>query len=268
MAYREVAMWEILEVLRRVGRGENKSAVGRTTGHGCKTVARYVRTAVALGWQLGAEEPTEELAAEVYARHRPVSGRSPGEAGQRLLPHRDQIRRWLKPGRAARRGLRLTKVHELLAGQGVDVAYSSLHRFAVKHCGFSDRRRITVRRADCAPGELAEVDFGRLGLIPAPETGRRRVAWALIVTLGYSRHQYVHVTHSQKYEDLIRGLEDAWTFFGGVPKRVALDNLKAALTKADRFEEYARYRAFVIDATNSRHPTGKPIVEGSVARFV
>ena len=79
MAYREVAMWEILEVLRRVGRGESKSAVARTTGHGRNTVARYVRTAVALGWQPEAEEPTEALAAEVYARHRPASGRSPGD---------------------------------------------------------------------------------------------------------------------------------------------------------------------------------------------
>jgi hypothetical protein len=38
MTYREVAMWEILEVLRRVGRGENKSEVARTTGQSRKTV--------------------------------------------------------------------------------------------------------------------------------------------------------------------------------------------------------------------------------------
>ena len=29
MAYREVAMWEILQVLRRLGRRENKSAIAR-----------------------------------------------------------------------------------------------------------------------------------------------------------------------------------------------------------------------------------------------
>ena len=52
MAYREVAMWEILEVLRRVGRGENKSEVARTTGQSRKTVRGYVRTAVELGWAM------------------------------------------------------------------------------------------------------------------------------------------------------------------------------------------------------------------------
>ncbi len=145
MTYRDVAMWEILEVLRRVGRGENKSEVARTTGHRRKTVRRYVRTAVELGWDPGVEEPSEELAAGVYARHRPASERKPGETEARLLEHRDQIKEWLKAGPTEKRGLRLSKVHELLRRRNVQVPYSTLHRFAVKHCGFSDRRRITVR---------------------------------------------------------------------------------------------------------------------------
>ena len=78
-------MWEILEVLRRVGRGESKSAVARTTGRSRMTVRRYVRTAVELGWELGAEEPSEELAAQVYARHRPASERSPGAVGVKVV---------------------------------------------------------------------------------------------------------------------------------------------------------------------------------------
>ncbi|MDK1039680.1 MAG: IS21 family transposase [Actinomycetota bacterium] len=272
MTYREIAMWEILEVLRRVGRGESKSAVARTTGHSRMTVRRYVRTAVELGWDLGAEEPSEELAAQVYARHRPASERSPGEAEARLLGHRDQIKQWLKPGPTEKRGLRLTKVHELLRRRNVQVPYSTLYRFAVKHCGFSDRRRVTVRKADCEPGELAEIDFGRLGLIPSPETGRRRTAWALIVTLGHSRHLYVHTTFSQKIHHLIEGLENAWSFFGGCTRRVVVDNLKTAIIKADRydpifqrtFEEYARYRGFIIDPAPPYMPTGKPIVERAV----
>jgi transposase len=265
-------MWEILEVLRRVGRGESKSAVARTTGHSRVTVRRYARTAVELGWAPGEEEPSEELAAGVYARHRPASERKAGQTEARLLEHRDQIKEWLTARPSEKRGLRLTKVHELLRRRGVRVPYSTLHRFAVKHCGFSDRRRVTVRMADCAPGELAEIDFGRLGLVPHPETGRRRTAWALLVTLGHSRHLYVHVTFRQKIPDLIEGIEDAWTFFGGRTRRVVLDNLKAAVTKPDRYEPvfgrtfagYADYRGFTIDAAPSYMPTGKPIVERAV----
>ena len=76
-------MWEILEVLRRVGRGEDNSAVGRATRHSRKTVGRYVETAVELGWNRGSEEPSEKLAARVYARHRPAAERKPGEVEAR-----------------------------------------------------------------------------------------------------------------------------------------------------------------------------------------
>ncbi|HEU4629651.1 MAG TPA: IS21 family transposase [Gemmatimonadaceae bacterium] len=275
MAYREVAMWEILSVLRRLGRGESKAAVAAATGHSRSTVRRYASLARELGWTPSAgaaNEPSEALAAEIGRRVHPAAERGPGDVEARLLAHREQIRAWLTPGPGERRGLRLTKVHALLARQGVPVPYSSLHRFAVTHCAFAARRRVTVRMAESPPGELAEIDFGRLGLVWDPLTGRRRTAWALVVVLACSRHQYVHVSFSQRLRDVIEGLEDAWAFFGGVVRRVVLDNLRAAITTADRyapvfqrtFEEYARYRDFVIDPAPVRQPTGKPHVERGV----
>jgi transposase len=272
MSYREVAMWEVLNVLRRIGRGENKSAVARTTGHDRKTIGRYVATAVELGWRPGTDEPTEALAAAVAVRHSPARDRGVGEIEEQLLPHRERIKEWLTPDPGQKRGLRLTKVHALLARQGVDVPYTSLHRFAVKHCGFGKSQRLTVRMAEYEPGEVAEVDFGRLGLIPHPASDGRRMLHAMPVVLPYSRHEYVFVTHAQKIPDLIGGLEDAWVFFGGVPRRLIVDNLKAAVTKADRydpvfertFEEYAAYRGFTIDPAPPRMPTGKPFVERQV----
>ncbi len=272
MAYREIAMWEILEVLRRVHGGEGQRAIARVTGHSRTTIRRWVVCATELGWVPALQAPDEALARRVAERMRPVAAtRSPGESETQLAPHRVQIRAWLA-AEGGTRGLRLSKVHQLLARQGVRVPYSSLHRFAVQHCGFRDERRVTVRVADVAPGELAEVDFGRLGLVHDPATGKRRTLHALIVTLVHSRHQYVHVCHTQTLADFLEGLEDAWSFFGGVPARVVLDNLKAAVTKADRYDpvfqrtfaEYARYRGFVVDAAVARHPTGKPHVERQV----
>jgi len=271
MAYRELGMWEVLDVLRRVHRGEAKAAIERVTGRTRKTIRRYLKAAAKLGWEPGSREPDEALAAQVTQRLRPgpaVEGRGAAEI---LAPHREPLLAWLAP-EGGGRGLRLSKVHALLARQGVAVPYSTLHRYVSEHCGFQDARRITVRRAECAPGELAEVDFGRLGLVFDPETGRRRVAHALLVTLVYSRHQYVHVTFEQKVPDLIAGLEDAWAWFGGVPSRVVLDNLKAAVTKADRYDpvfsrtfaEYAAWRGFVVDAALPRHAKGKPHVERNV----
>ncbi len=270
MAYREVSMWEIRNVLERVGRGESKSAVERATGHTRKTVGRYVATAESLGWQPG-QPVAEELAGEVYRRHRPRAGRGPGDSEVRLLEHQERIRAWLAPGAGEKRGLQLTKVHQLLGRQGVVVPYSSLHRFAVKYCGFNEHQRGTVRLEEVAAGRYAQVDFGRLGYVPGPD-GARRLLWALIVVLAFSRHQFVFTSHSQKLPDVIEGLEAAWEFFGGVPELVIVDNMRAVVVKADRydpvfqrtFEEYASYRGFVIDATRSADPKGKPIVERAV----
>jgi len=275
MAYQEVAMWEILNVLRRIGRGEIISEVARVTDHDRKTVRRYVTIAKELGWVPEEQEPDEELAVRVFRQLRPVSTeRPPGETEQLLLPHVETISDWLKSDDEFARGLRLTKVNQLLVRKGIDVPYSSLHRFVVKHCGFSDRRRITVRLADTDPGEVVQVYFGKLGLIPdSRKPGHRRTLYALVVTLVYSRHQYVHVSHSKKIPDLVDGLENAWEFFGGVSEKVILDNLKAAVTVADDydpvfgrvFEEYARHRGFVIDAARREHPKDKPHVENGIA---
>jgi len=273
MAYREHGMWEILEVLRRVHSGEPFRSVARGTGRSPKTVRRYVRLAGKLGWKPGGTEPPgEPLACRVAARLRP--GPAAGEPTQNetvLGVHLSELRQWLAVDVPERRGLTLTKAHILLRRQGVDVKYSALRRFAKKHLDFGCGQT-TVRMADCEPGELAEVDFGKLGLVYDPASGRRRVLHALVVTLVWSRHQYVHVTHSQKLADLIDGLEDAWEFFGGCTWRVIIDNMKTAVTKADRydpffqrtFDEYARYRGFVIDAAVAGEPKNKPHVERQV----
>jgi transposase len=275
MAYVEHGMWEVLNVLRRVHRGEKRRAIARVTGRGRKTIGRYVRVAVELGWDPrdpARKEPDEDLAAAVLHRLQPgPRGGAGGESERKLVPELDRIRGWLVPENPIERGLTLTKVHTLLGRQGIDVHYGALYRFAVKHLEFG-RKPVTVRVAEVAPGELAEVDFGRLGYLRDAETGRKRLVHALLVTLAHSRHQYVHLTHTQKLDDLIDGIEDAWEYFGGVAARVVLDNLKAAVTKPDRydpifqrtFEEYAAHRGFVIDAAVPGHAKGKPHVERGV----
>jgi hypothetical protein len=256
MAFREHGMWEILEVLRRAHRGEQLKAIARSTGRSRNTIKRWLAKAAETGWCRKTDEPDERLAAAVLGRIRPgPPDASPNESERLLVEHRGQLKQWLRVGTAdEHRGLTLTKCHDLLTRRGVDVTYSSLYRFAVKHCGFGDKPT-TVRVADVAPGELAEIDFGRLGLIHDNLLERRRVLWALVVTLVYSRHQYVHLTYSQKLAELIGGVEDAWEFFGGVTARAVIDNMRTAICRADRydpvfsrtFEEYSRHRGFVID---------------------
>ena len=124
-----------------------------------------------------------------------------------------------------------------------------------------------------APGEVAELDFGRLGFIQDPETGRRCAVWAaLIVVLAHSRHCFLWPTCSQKLEEVIAGLEAAWAFFGGIPKYLVIDNFPAAVAGADSlhprltrgFLEYSQHRGFITDPARVRHPRDKPKVKRGV----
>ena len=148
----------------------------------------------------------------------------------------------------------MTRIQELLAQRGCEVSYTSLRRFLQrKH--WRRRSLRTVRMEQSAPGEVAELDFGRLGLIHDPETGRRCTVWALLVVLAYSRHSFVWPTCSQKLEEVIVGLEAAWEFFGGIPKYLVIDNFPAAVAGADAlhprltrgFLEYSQHRGFIAD---------------------
>ena len=122
------------------------------------------------------------------------------------------------------------------------------------------------------PGEVAELDFGRLGFIHEPETGRRPGVWALIVVLSYSTHSFVWPTLNQQLPDVIEILEAAWEFFGGIPRYLVIDNFPAAVAGADAFHprltsgflEYSQYRGFITDLTRVRHPRDNPHVERGV----
>jgi transposase len=87
--------------------------------------------------------------------------------------------------------------------------------------------------ADTEPGEMAEVDFGRLGLIWDPQSDRRRQAWGMITVLGYSRHEFLWPLFSQQLTDIIEGLEATWAFFEGIPRYLILDNFPAAVVGPD-----------------------------------
>jgi transposase len=126
--------------------------------------------------------------------------------------------------------------------------------------------------ADGEPGAECQVDFGKMGLLDDPGTGRRRVAHALIFTAVYSRHCYVWLSFRQDLPAVIAGFEAAWAFFGGVFKVVIPDNMAAIVDRAhptdprlsQAFAEYAQARGFVIDPARVRRPTGKPRVERNV----
>ena len=120
----------------------------------------------------------------------------------------------------------------MLAERGCRISYSSLHRWLSRR-NWQRRQARTVRMEQSAPGEVAELDFGRLGYIQDRETGRRCTVWALLVVLTYSRHSFLWPAYGRKLEEVVACLEAAWDFFGGIPKYLVVDNFPAAAAGAD-----------------------------------
>jgi transposase len=268
MAFREVPMFEIREVLRLWLGGTGLRAIARLCRVDRKTVRRYVAAGEAAGVvrDSGEGQLTDEVMGRVCEVVRPARPGGHGPAWDALAPHEELIRGWVK------RGLRVTKIQGLLARRGVVVPYRTLVRFATERCGFG-QGQVTLRVADSEPAAECQVDFGRMGLLFDPGTGRRRVVWALIFTACYSRHCFVWLSFRQTLGDVIAGCEAAWAFFGGVFRVLIPDNLRAVVATADDvaprlsqgFVEYAQARGLVVDPARVGHPKDKPRVERTVA---
>jgi transposase len=89
-----------------------------------------------------------------------------------------------------------------------------------------DRRgQVVVLRDEVAPGEEAQVDYGRLGMWLDPASGRRRTVWAFVMVLCCSRHLFVWPTLSMDQRAWTEAHVAAFTFFNGVVRRVVPENV-------------------------------------------
>jgi transposase len=262
--YREVTMVEITEVLRLWLAGTPKKRIAAQLGVDPKTVRRYVEVSTETGLRPGSALTDEHLRAVLLALH-PGGGRPRGDSWARCVEQQAAVEQWL------RQGVRLSKVRKLLARQGVQIPYPTLHRFAVLELRFG-QTAATLPVADGEPGQELQVDTGWVGWLTASLLGRKRFrAW--IFTAVRSRYRFVYPAFQETTAQAIEACEAAWAFFGGIFAVLIPDNTKAIITTANplgphiatTFREYAQARGFHIDAARVRHPQDKGRVERAVS---
>jgi transposase len=123
------------------------------------------------------------------------------------------------------------------------------------------------------PGQAMQIDWGDCGRVQVGSTMRK--VSVFVAVLCYSRMTYIEFSLSQRKAEFYRGLANALTFFGGSPRAVIFDNLKAAvLNGAGRhachhpeFLALCGYFCMQPLACAARDPESKGIVEGGV-RYV
>lgn len=122
-----------------------------------------------------------------------------------------------------------------------------------------------------APGECAQVDWGQFGSINVGNT-RRRLSFFVMV-LCYSRLLYVEFTVSETMEQFLACHANAFAFFGGVPAKAMVDNLKSAVLQRivgeapvfnPRYKDFADHFGFAIAPCGVGQPHEKGRVENAV----
>ncbi len=158
---------------------------------------------------------------------------------------------------------------DLVDEHGFEHGYQSVKRFVAK---LKAREPQRVWRMECEPGEEAQVDYGTLWVKIGT---KRRKIHVLRVTLSHSRKGYTEAMPRQDTESFVRGIENAWRHFGGVPQLLVLDNLKAGVLKADiydpelnpKFAAFCAHYNVTALPTRPRTPEHKGKVENNV-RYV
>jgi len=120
--------------------------------------------------------------------------------------------------------------------------------------------------------EAAQVDFGHGPKLLDARTGKIEQTYYFVMTLCYSRHQYAELVTHQDMETWLNCHQKAFLFFGGIPKKVIIDNPKCAVTVAGyyeaelnkSYEAYAKEVGFVIAPCPPRDPQKKGRVESGI----
>jgi transposase len=273
-------MAKVQSILSLHAQGRSQREIARTLGVDRETVRKYLlaglagsKPAIAPAGSIPAKpaapgltsEPANAPIGELNPPGNPKPAIAPiGSPGplSKCAPYREAIEAKAAVGLSAQR------IYQDLAAEGAPISYDSVRRY-LRRLGHV--RPLPFRRMECAAGEEAQVDFGTGAPIIGPD-GKRQKTHVFRIVLSHSRKGYSEATLRQTTDDFLGALESAFRHFGGVPKTIVIDNLKAAVAHPDWFDPeltpkvaaFARHYGTVILPTKPYTPRHKGKVEAGV----
>ena len=268
-------MATVQAILQLKEHGWSNRRIERELGVRRETISRYVQGARAVS-KAAKAPPGSEQAQPPPGSEGPLPpaplflsledskpARAPTGSVSQCEPFRQVILEKLELGLSAQR------IHQdLLIEHGFAGSYYSVRRF-VRRLGQS--QPLPFRRMETAPGQEAQVDFGT-GAPIITDQGKRRKSYVFRIVLSHSRKAYSESVFHQTTESFIRCLENAFWHFGGVPQTLVIDNLRAAVSKADwydpqlnpKIQSFGQHYGTVILPTKPYMPRHKGKVESGV----
>lgn len=251
---------QIRDIVYRLRQGQSERQIARDVGMSRVTIHKYYMIALREGYMDNEEDlPTDR---ELVAKLGPAI--APPWMESTVAPYGEVVDKLLSDG------VEMVALHaRLREDHGYRGSYSSVRRFVAK---LRPPKIEATVRVHTRPGEEAQVDFGSVGSLVDPRTGKARTAYAFVMTLCFSRHQYAELVFDQKVATWIACHRHAFESFGGVPQRVVLDNLKAAVIEAnlhdpvlgEAYRRMAQHYGFVISPNRPQTPQHKGKVENGV----
>jgi len=251
------------ELIQRLRAGESRAAISQAMHMSVNTVKDYRRWAEVQELLTG---PLPDLARLEALRHETYHpGRQRHPTVSTVEGYRAEVAELLAEG------YKPLIIWKLLNQRHTDFggSHSAIWRLVRSIQGQQPRE--VVGRIETEPGAVAQVDFGYVGYLRDPQTLTPRKAWVFDMLLGWSRHMYAEIVFDQKITTWLRCHQRAFEYFGGVPQRIVLDNLKAAIIKAyvldqdvevqRAYRECALHYEFLIDPCLPRKPQHKGKVE-------
>lgn len=266
MGYWRLTTMDVHELLRRLRLRESDRAISRVLDVSRNTVKAYRKWAKNQGLLEGELPGLAELE---QRRDSTFADRPAGPRGRPSLAkdYREDVRAMLE-----RYGPKPRLIwHQLRERYPGKFTLSEGAIWRLTQTLRAEQAPVTVVRLETEPGEVGQVDFGYVGYLRDDATGQLRKAWVFSLVLGWSRHQYAEVVRDQGMATWRLCHQHAFEFFGGVPKRITLDNLKAAIIRAysrthdvevqRAYRECAEHYGFLIDPCLPRRPQHKGKVE-------
>ncbi|MGH9206159.1 MAG: IS21 family transposase, partial [Acidimicrobiales bacterium] len=176
---------DVVEVLQHWQAGRSERQLARSFGMGRNRVARILAAAEAAG--LSPADPALSRAEWELRVPELFPGRvqtRAGEQEQQVARLHDLVVAGLATNRASTVWQRLRDEH------GLTVSVATFRRYVRKHVRAVRPEDVTVRKPPTPPGEVAEVDYGRLGMWTDPRSGTRHTVQGFTMTLNHSRRVF------------------------------------------------------------------------------
>jgi transposase len=240
-------MAQVQAILQLKDRGWSNRRIERELGIHRETVSRYLRLREQQSGQVVTGQGRTTVESVAGSAMDGVSGAPLGDSNpSKAPPGSDPDLVPIPPGSTSqcveyhrhivsllRQELSARRIYQdLVAEHNFSGSYYSVRRYVGK---LRRTNPLPFRRLECSAGMEAQIDFGTATSIIMPN-GKRKRSHVFRIVLSCSRKAYSETVFHQTTDNFLRCLENAFWYFGGVPQTIVIDNLKAAVSKADWYD--------------------------------